>query len=383
MNKSNYILKYQALLIVSFGVIFIPLNAYAQYESFDGAFNSDVIASSLLDWPTATPTPTNTPTVTPTFTATPTNTPTVTPTFTATPTNTPTVTPTFTATPTNTPTVTPTFTATPTNTPTVTPTFTATPTIVATQNIAPTTIPTPGFPLTFTITDDSGEKVSEALVVIEGVGTFVTDENGQLTVIFSKETKGDALVINSTKTGYTIPTIQIVVGDNATTEVVAKMRSFPSSCNSTDITAQRVKLDSTYEELYTFSTAVLSVLRDDGDVSVLGASTRTRLANSLERLESQFLKLQVVSAKRLPTILLSCPQSETMCKRSERDRGRTHYNRNVKRTYRTFESTLRWLQNAKIVSQGFSLSYAREARTLRNRTLTRLDRLRFTTSVCE
>ena len=77
---------------------------------------------------TPTPTATNTPTETPTNTATPTNTPTETPTNTATPTNTPTETPTNTATPTNTPTETPTNTATPTNTPTETPTNTATPT---------------------------------------------------------------------------------------------------------------------------------------------------------------------------------------------------------------------------------------------------------------
>jgi hypothetical protein len=48
MNKINYSLKCQDLLIVRFGVIFISFNSYAQYESFGGAFNSDVLSSSLL-----------------------------------------------------------------------------------------------------------------------------------------------------------------------------------------------------------------------------------------------------------------------------------------------------------------------------------------------
>ncbi|MBX7213945.1 MAG: hypothetical protein K1X39_08040, partial [Thermoflexales bacterium] len=107
-------------------------------------------ASHVVDFLTATPTPTaspsptstDTPTVTPT--ATPTNTPTATPTDTptATPTNTPTNTPTDTptATPTDTPTNTPT--ATPTNTPTNTPTDTPTATPTDTPTNTPTATPT-------------------------------------------------------------------------------------------------------------------------------------------------------------------------------------------------------------------------------------------------
>ena len=87
--------------------------------------------------PTATATPTFTPTHTPTATATPTLTPTHTPTATATPTLTPTYTPTATATPTLTPTYTPT--ATPTITPTHTPTATPTPRL---QDQLPTATPT-------------------------------------------------------------------------------------------------------------------------------------------------------------------------------------------------------------------------------------------------
>ncbi len=80
----------------------------------------------------ATPTATSTPTVTPTATRTPTGTPTVTLTATRTPTGTPTVTPTATETPTRTPTVTPTATGTPTGTSTVTATHTPTATPTAT-----------------------------------------------------------------------------------------------------------------------------------------------------------------------------------------------------------------------------------------------------------
>jgi hypothetical protein len=85
----------------------------------NNTFDADYVNASktVIDYRSATPTPTITPTPTPTVT--PTATPTITPT--ATPTITPTVTPTVTptATPTITPTVTPTIT--PTVTPTVTP----------------------------------------------------------------------------------------------------------------------------------------------------------------------------------------------------------------------------------------------------------------------
>jgi len=403
MTKHNCILGCQ-VFILTCAILFSPLKAYAQYESFDGAYNSDVLASSLLDWPAATATPTNTPTVTPTFTATFTATATATATFTATFTATPTRTFTPTVTNTQTPTATATFTPTVTNTQTptatatstltatpvntATPTFTATPTTAATATPVPTitftpTLALPGFPLTLTITDDNGERVPEALVVIEGVGTFITDENGQLTVVLSKDMEGDTLSIYSAKIGYNIPSTEIVVGGAANAQVVAAIRSYPSSCTLTDISAQRVKLDSNFEELYAFSKAIVSGLRDDGNVSALGASTTTRLDDSLKRLENQFLKLQVVSARRLPTGLLTCPQSETSCKTNALGRERARYSRGVKRTYRTFGATLRWLEGRRVVSKDFSLSYAREARTLRNRVLTRLDRLSFTTSVCE
>lgn len=102
--------------------------------SCDGATPTPTDTPTLSETPTFTDTPTETPTPseTPTFTHTPTETSTSTLTFTptdtstSTPTETPTETSTATNTPTDTPTITPTFTA--TDTPSRTPTFTRTPT---------------------------------------------------------------------------------------------------------------------------------------------------------------------------------------------------------------------------------------------------------------
>jgi hypothetical protein len=110
------------------------------------AFGTDGTIIVTLVGPTATITPTFTPTNTPTSTST--NTPTATPTDTptTTPTNIPTSTPTNTptATPTNTPTstATDTPTSTPTNTPTATPTNTPTDTPTTTPTNIPTSTPT-------------------------------------------------------------------------------------------------------------------------------------------------------------------------------------------------------------------------------------------------
>ena len=99
-----------------------------------GAFELQSIPPTATHTPTRTPT--NTPTQTHTATNTPSSTPSRTPTATNTPTNTPSRTPTATNTPTNTPSRTPTATHTPTNTPTST--FTATHTPTGTRTNTPT-----------------------------------------------------------------------------------------------------------------------------------------------------------------------------------------------------------------------------------------------------
>gem|GEM_PF-3362824 len=110
-----------------------------------------IIQINVLDLATATPTETDTPTITPTPTET--DTPTITPTPTET--DTPTITPTETASPTatDTPTITPTPTETDTPTITPTPTETDTPTITPTETASPTATDTPTITPTPTETD--------------------------------------------------------------------------------------------------------------------------------------------------------------------------------------------------------------------------------------
>jgi hypothetical protein len=116
--------------------------------------------------PVASPTPTQTPTITPTKSVTPTQTPTITPTKSVTPT--PTITPTTTQTPTNTPTN--------TETPTPTPTNTITPTITVTPTPTPATLPTVttdeygslfngGAQITGTIVSNGGSTITERGIV--------------------------------------------------------------------------------------------------------------------------------------------------------------------------------------------------------------------------
>ena len=134
----------QAGLDLGAGTMIVPVNLTGRaLTTADGTVTlagfDTVGGCSAAATPTATNTPTDTPTMTPTATNTPTDTPTMTPTDTNTPTDTPTVTPTATNTPTNTPTATPT--ATPTDTPTSTPTATAT--VSPTPTNTPTNTPTP------------------------------------------------------------------------------------------------------------------------------------------------------------------------------------------------------------------------------------------------
>ena len=134
----------------------------------DGAYPLWVI-STAFELPTATPTPTNTPTETstPTLTHTPTETPTPTATYTPTETSTPTSThtPTETSTPTstNTPTDTSTPTATDTPTPTNTPTETSTPT--ATQTPTETSTPTSTHTPTETLIPTPGDTPTATAIL--------------------------------------------------------------------------------------------------------------------------------------------------------------------------------------------------------------------------
>lgn len=147
-----------------------------QYEDEDSNKQFGWIAASLVEWlvdlevlpilseddltPTATFTPSNTPssTPTPTLTFTPSNTPTITPSNT--PTETPTITPSSTST--DTPTITPSMTATSTSTPTITSTSTetATNTSTSTLTFTPTWTNTATFTPTFSPTWTSTSTVT-------------------------------------------------------------------------------------------------------------------------------------------------------------------------------------------------------------------------------
>ncbi|MEQ8675994.1 MAG: DUF4062 domain-containing protein [Aggregatilineales bacterium] len=138
----------QTLAIGCAGIILAMLFLIGAFLVFDDNARQDFMAFAglLTDTPTptatstpsVTPTPTNTPTATATNTATPTPTRTSTATNTATDTSTPTATMTHSATPTDTPTAT----DTPTNTATHTPTSTLTDTPTATETSTPTSTPT-------------------------------------------------------------------------------------------------------------------------------------------------------------------------------------------------------------------------------------------------
>ena len=128
------------------GIAALALSMTACESMVDGPITPTVAPTSTPDETaialraSATPTATFTPSLTPTDSATPTLPPTETPTFTATPSNTPSVTPTFTATSTGT--VTPSPSATATDPPTATRTPTETPTRTATATRTPTPRPT-------------------------------------------------------------------------------------------------------------------------------------------------------------------------------------------------------------------------------------------------
>jgi len=150
-----------------------------------------IIQINVLDLATATPTETDTPTITPTPTET--DTPTITPTPTET--DTPTITPTETASPTatDTPTITPTPTE--TDTPTITPTETASPTATETVTATPTTTATldPSITVTATATGTTIAATGTATATTQGtpngapvvtVSGVTTNVNNNLVVIY-------------------------------------------------------------------------------------------------------------------------------------------------------------------------------------------------------
>jgi cytoskeletal protein RodZ len=176
MNRSKIIF----FLIVSSALVIVCAGLLLSWQIFIQVSSKSFSTPTYTPTATATPTHTPTPTSTPTATATPTNTPT--PTSTPTDTPTPTSTPTATATPTDTPTptstptatATPTDTPTPTNTPTSTPTNTPTPTSTPTETPTPT--PTP-LPPNFTVSVEKcrievtwGVEVTSADVRIKNIG---------------------------------------------------------------------------------------------------------------------------------------------------------------------------------------------------------------------
>ncbi len=176
MNRSKIIF----VLIVLGALVIVCAGLLLSWQIFIQVSNKSFSTPTYTPTATATPTNTPTPTYAPTATATPTNTPT--------PTSTPTSTPTATATPTNTPiptstptdTPSPTATATPTDTPTSTPTATATPTDTPTPTSTPTETPTPTptpLPPNFTVSIEKcnievtwGVEVTSADVRIKNIG---------------------------------------------------------------------------------------------------------------------------------------------------------------------------------------------------------------------
>jgi len=337
----------------------------------------------MVAWSTPTPLATNSPTFTdthchPTATSTATFTSTATSTATQTRTSTPTATFTSTSTGTQTPTVSPTFTLIPTATSSPTPTISPVPTAIPTP--APTQ-PANGFAFTLTITDDTGTPVPRALVIIQGIGTFITDDNGLVVIILPKDQEGTAFTVKAIKLGFAIPDAVVTVGDLSTATLQAARSPYPASCVARDITAERATLDASFISLYEFQRKLLVRLQaQQGTAKPQVAAGITRALNQLA-LKTE--KVQDLSARKLPSAILWCPPSELSCELKSLSDVRVRYRRYVKGSFKTFGSVLNWLEKVRVVDKTFVADFSREARLQRNATLGRLDRISLATLVCK
>jgi hypothetical protein len=417
IKNSIFILNYKPLVFF-FLLIFFSNTLKAQYTGGIGAGDASIEISSFSIIPTPTPTTTPTVTNTPTNTATPTPTPTLTATPTPTNTDTPVIIPptptntssptlTFTNIPTHTPTLTPiataayTVTSNPTNSPTnvATQTYTAIPnlsatvpttnTISATATVAftistsPTILPssTPNNleNIRITIQDELGNFISNALIVVKNVGTFITDEFGGIN-IDRKVLEGDSVEIYGIKTGFKIS--NIIGNIDNSNEIVLKAFSnnLPTDCLLTDFSKERVEADQQFNEFINLQYEILDLLKP------FSAKFSSRLAKSYRRsyevLNDRFVKGQRVSGKRIPNAYVNCGSNIPNCKIVSIRSAVERYKSFIKRSHRVTARLFRLAEEEKHIKEEQFSQMFKKSRTMRHALKLKLEKLKITKVIC-
>ena len=360
------------LALSAFSVIAIaltPLGAFAQFDGGPGDGDTSALVTGIVMQPTATPTPTATATSTATSTFTPTPTPTQTQTFTATPTQT--TLPSATSTPSSTASPAPTASFSPS--PTAVPTLTVTPLSTFTATPLPSATPSevlPGDTVTFTIKDFGGNFVANAIVIVKGIGSFISDESGQVAITVPVSYARDSLTISVVKTGYTFPPFELSLDQVATTIAEGTINELPEACTTIDVTAERLAMDSTFSELAnTLQTTVEQLL--------LKSSENPDLSDELQafaqRISALFNTGQTISAYQLPTARLACSAAQE-CRRSTLQFSKHRYAIATTQMYRAGMRALALATNAELLPQKSAAQQSREVRLLRSLFLARLGR---------
>jgi hypothetical protein len=223
--------------------------------------------------------------------------------------------------------------------------------------------------------------VGNVLLVVEGVGSFLTDEFGSVVIDLPESLLGSVLIINPRKSGVQLDSLAFTVGETENIELEAQVEPVPAACRVTDISEKRLRLDANYVDLHEYASESLNELLLRKRNAPLEVTDRIRTA--LAELTANFEQLQALSANSLPTARWICPRSEATCSIKTHGRSKRQYRRLIIRSYEAYVAVLADLLSDEIITKSYNRGQVKEMRLLKRLALSRLKRLRLRTSECE
>jgi hypothetical protein len=235
-------------------------------------------------------------------------------------------------------------------------------------------------PFGLTIKDKLGLPIGNVLLIVEGVGSFMTDEQGAVVIELPDALLGQVIIITPIKSGVRLDPLAFTVGDSETIELEAEREQVPTACKETDLSERRLGLDNKYLDLHNFAVVSLNTLLERKTSAPLTAKERIEV--TVEELLANFQQVQTLSSTSMPTARLVCPRSELSCKIKTHSRSRRLYRKLIQQSYQAYVAVITDLLAEEVVTKAYARGQLKEARLMQRLALSRLKRLRIRTAEC-